>query len=107
MAADSINVKVQGVDMKFAVDSKTTVEARGAGTKSRAAQRAGAAGPKLSEVVKVGGAVGVSYHGAGATMHAAKNRARPDPGPAPPASAPRETSRGTGKAGNPEADSIR
>jgi hypothetical protein len=97
MAADSINVKVQGVDMKFAVDSKTTVEARGAGTKSRAAQRAGAAGPKLSEVVKVGDAVEVSYHGTGATMHAAKIRAVADPGPATAAAAAPKTSSGTVK----------
>jgi len=54
LAADSISVKVQGVDMKFAVDPKTTVEARGAGTKGKAAERAGMPGPKLSEVVKVG-----------------------------------------------------
>jgi hypothetical protein len=71
MAADSISVKVQNADMKFAVDGKTTVEARGAGTKGAAAQRAGQPGPKLSEVVKVGQAVEDSYHDMGGTLHAA------------------------------------
>ena len=70
MAADSIGVKVQGVDMKFSVDSKTTVEARGAGTKGRKAQAAGAAGPKLGEVVKVGDNVEVTYHDMNGTLHA-------------------------------------
>ena len=97
MAADSISVKVQGVDMKFAVDAKTTVEARGAGTKSRAAQRAGMAGPKLSEVVKVGDAVEVSYHDVGGTLHASKIRAVADPGPATAAAAASKTSSGTVK----------
>jgi hypothetical protein len=106
MAADSINVKVQGVDMKFAVDSKTTVEARGAGTKSRAAQRAGMAGPKLSEVVKVGDAVEVSYHDAGGTLHAAKIRAVADPGPATASAAASKTASGTVKSVTPTSMSI-
>lgn len=97
MAADSINIKVQNVDMKFAVDAKTTVEARGAGTKSRAAQAAGMAGPKLSEVVKVGDAVEVSYKDMGGTLHASKIRAVADPGPATPAAAASKTSNGTVK----------
>jgi hypothetical protein len=97
MAADSINVKVQNVDMKFVVDSKTTVEARGAGTKSKAAQRAGMAGPKLSEVVKVGEAVEVSYHDMSGTLHAAKIRAVASPGPATAAEAASKSSNGTVK----------
>jgi Domain of unknown function (DUF5666) len=75
MAADSINVKVQNVDMKFMVDAKTTVEARGAGTKSRAAQSAGMTGPKLGDVVKVGQPVEVTYHDMSGTLHAARVRA--------------------------------
>ncbi len=97
MAADSINVKVQNVDMKFVVDSKTTVEARGAGTKSKAAQRAGMSGPKLSEVVKVGEAVEVSYHDMSGTLHAAKIRAVANPGPATAAEAASKSSNGTVK----------
>ena len=97
MAADSISVKVQSVDMKFAVDGKTVVEARGAGTKSKAAQAAGMAGPKLGDVVKVGDAVEVSYHDMGGTLHAAKIRAVASPGPATAAAAASKTSNGTVK----------
>jgi hypothetical protein len=106
LAADSINVKVQNVDMKFVVDSKTTVEARGAGTKSKAAQRAGMAGPKLSDVVKVGDAVEVSYHDVGGTLHASKIRAVADPGPATAAAAASKTSSGTVKSVSPTSMSI-
>ena len=97
MAADSISVKVQSVDMKFTVDGKTTVEARGAGTKSKAAKAAGMAGPKLGDVVKVGDAVEVSYHDMGGTLHAAKIRAVASPGPATAAEAASKTSNGTVK----------
>jgi hypothetical protein len=105
MAADSINVKAQNVDMKFVVDTKTTVEARGAGTKSRAAQRAGMAGPKLGDVVKVGDNVEVSYHDMGGTLHAAKIRAVASPGPSTtePSS---KTSNGTVKSVSPTSLSI-
>ena len=51
---DSITVKVRDQEMKFAVDAKTVVEARGGGTKARQTDAAGKAGPKLSEVVKTG-----------------------------------------------------
>jgi len=97
MAADSVNVKVQGVDMKFVVDGKTTVEARGAGTKARAAERAGQAGPKLGDVVKVGQAVEVSYHDMSGTLHAAKIRAVASPGPATATEAAAKSSSGTVK----------
>jgi hypothetical protein len=97
MAADSVTVKVQNVDMKFAVDGKTTVEARGAGTKTKAAQAAGMAGPKLGDVVKVGDAVEVSYHDMGGTLHAAKIRAVASAGPATAAEAASKTSNGTVK----------
>ncbi len=58
---DSITVKVRDQEMKFAVDAKTVVEARGGGTKARQAEAAGKAGPKLGEVVKTGDAVEVTY----------------------------------------------
>jgi hypothetical protein len=74
IAADSVTVKVGTTEMKFNVDAKTTVIATGAGTAERKAQAAGAAGPKLSEVIKVGGAVEVTYHDMGATKHAASIR---------------------------------
>jgi hypothetical protein len=65
MAGDSITVKVGAADVKFTIDQKTHVEAPGGGTKTRQAAAAGAAGPKLSEILKVGDAVEVSYHDAG------------------------------------------
>jgi hypothetical protein len=61
LGADSITVKVRDQEMKFSVTPRTVVEARGAGTKERAAEAAGKAGPKLSEVVKTGDAVEISY----------------------------------------------
>jgi hypothetical protein len=80
MAADSVTVKAGTQEMKFGVDAKTTIEAQGAGTAARQAQAAGQAGPKLSEVVKVGQAVEVRYHETGGTLHAARIRAIPSAG---------------------------
>jgi hypothetical protein len=61
LSGDSVTVKVRDQEMKFRVDAKTVVEAKGAGTKDRQAEAAGKAGPKLSEVVKTGDAVEVTY----------------------------------------------
>ena len=61
LSGDSVSVKVRDQEMKFRVDAKTVVEAKGAGTKGRQAEAAGQAGPKLSEVVKTGDAVEVTY----------------------------------------------
>ncbi|MBW8862718.1 MAG: hypothetical protein JF601_10185, partial [Acidobacteria bacterium] len=44
VGASSITVKVDGKDMTFNVDAKTTVVAKGASTKTREAQAAGKAG---------------------------------------------------------------
>lgn len=74
LAADSVTVTVGSQEMKFTVDSKTMVEATGAGTQTRQAVAAGRAGPKLADVVKTGQAVEVSYHEAGGTMHATQIR---------------------------------
>jgi hypothetical protein len=75
VAADSVTVKVGAQEVKFNVDSKTSVEAIGAGTKTRRAQAAGAPGPKLTEVVKVGQPVAVSYTETGGSNHATRIRA--------------------------------
>jgi hypothetical protein len=75
LAADSVTVKVGDQEMKFGVDAKTNVEAVGAGTKTRQAQAAGQPGPKLSEVVKVGQPIAVSYHEMGGSLHASRIRA--------------------------------
>lgn len=75
VAADSVSVKVRDAEMKFSVDSKTQVVAVGAGTKARQATAAGKAGPVLSEVVKVGQAVEVSYSETSGALHASRIRA--------------------------------
>jgi hypothetical protein len=75
LGADSVTLKVGDHEMKFSVDGKTNVEAIGAGTKTRSAQAAGAPGPKLSDVVKVGQPVSVNYTEAGGSMHASRIRA--------------------------------
>jgi hypothetical protein len=75
LTADSATVKVGDHDMTFSVDAKTSVEATGAGTKAKQAQAAGQAGAKLTDVIKVGQPVEVSYHEMGGTFHAARIRA--------------------------------
>jgi hypothetical protein len=80
----SITVKVNDQEMTFAVDSKTHVTAPGGTTKTKAAEAAGNAGPVLTDVVKTGQGVEVTYHEQG--MHAASIRALPSvPKPAAPA----------------------
>jgi hypothetical protein len=80
MSADSVTVKVGTTDMKFSVDDKTLVQARGAGTKTREAVAAGKPGPKLVDLLSVGDAVEVSYHDVGGTLHAASITRVPSPG---------------------------
>lgn len=75
MAGDSVTIKAADGDMKFSVDAKTTVVAIGAGTRAGRAAAAGQPGPTLSEVIKVGQAVEVSYTGMGGSMHATRIRA--------------------------------
>ena len=72
MTGSSVTVKVADKEMKFNVDDKTEVIAKGAGTKSKAAQAKGMAGPKLTDVVKTGEAVRVTYHDMGGNLHAAR-----------------------------------
>lgn len=71
----SLTVKVREQEMKFSVDPKTVVEARGAGTKARAAQASGGPGPKLADVLKAGDAVAVTYHEVNGAFHASRVRA--------------------------------
>ena len=52
----SLTVKVGAKDMTFAVDAKTIVQAKGAGTKTRKT-----GGVKVTDYVKTGGAVLVTY----------------------------------------------
>lgn len=71
----SLSVKVRDEEMKFSVDPKTLIEARGAGTKTRAAQASGKPGPKLADVLHVGESVAVTYHEMDGVLHASMVRA--------------------------------
>ena len=82
IGANSITVKVGAKDMTFAVDATTKVVAPGGSTKTREAKAEGKTGPMLTEVVKVGQDVEVSYHEQG--MHAAIIQSPPPPPPAAP-----------------------
>lgn len=75
IANDSVTVKVGAQDMKFSVDGQTTVEATGAGTRTRQAQAAGAAGVKVGDLLRTGQAVEVSYSETGGAMRATRIRA--------------------------------
>lgn len=87
LGASSITVKVGEKDMTFAVDAKTQVVAPGGSTKTREAKAEGKAGPMLTDLVKVGDAVDVSYHEQG--MHAATVRRIAAVTPAPDPAAPK------------------
>lgn len=80
ITADMLTVKAGEREMKFTIDGKTTVIASGGSTATRKAEAAGTAGPKLSDLVKVGDAVEVSYHEMGAMLHAASVRKVSSPG---------------------------
>jgi hypothetical protein len=57
----SLTVKTLQQEVTFAVDSKTIVEAEGAGQKTREARAAGATGIKLTSVLQSGQSVLVTY----------------------------------------------
>jgi hypothetical protein len=84
-AADSVTIKVGTTDMTFAVDAKTKVTAVGGSTKQAAAEKAGAPGAKLVDVIKVGQPVSVSYHDMAGKLHAASITAVSSAGPDPAA----------------------
>lgn len=77
LSNDSMTLQIADRQMVFAVDSSTHVEARGAGTKMRAATEAGRPGPHLSDLLRVGQSVEVSYADHSGTWHAAHIRAIP------------------------------
>jgi hypothetical protein len=70
VAGDTFVVKVAGKDMTFKVDKTTMLEARGAGTAMREAQRMGAAGVNFADFVKPGVGVEVHYKDAAGTLMA-------------------------------------
>jgi len=92
LSAASLTVKVGEKDMTFAVDAKTQVVAPGGSTKMREAKAEGKAGPVLTDLIKVGDAVDVSYHEQG--MHAAIVKKIVAPPPPPPPAPKAETATG-------------
>ena len=72
--ADAVTITMRDGDRRFTVDGRTTIEAVGAGTATRRAAGAGKPGPKLSEVLKVGQAVEVSYHDVNGSAYATRIR---------------------------------
>jgi hypothetical protein len=74
MTGTSLTIDNAGTPANFVIDTKTRVEAPGAGTATRAAEAAGKAGVKLADVIKTGDAVEVSYHEMGGKMQASMIR---------------------------------
>ena len=74
MGGNWLTVKVRDQQLKFAVDAKTIVEARGGSTKSREAAASGKPGPKLNDVLRIGQAVAVTYHEMNGSPHASHVR---------------------------------
>jgi hypothetical protein len=70
LTATSLTVDVAGAPMNFAIVGETKVEAPGAGTATRKAEAAGKPGVKLTDVIKTGDAVEVSYHDMAGKMQA-------------------------------------
>jgi hypothetical protein len=70
---DSITVKGKTDEWTFTVDAKTDVTAKGASTKT-AEMKSENKPTRLTDFVKMGDTVTVSYHDMGATKHAARIR---------------------------------
>ena len=75
IAGPSLTLKVGDQDMKFSVDSKTTVLAKGASTKSARAAAAGKSGPHLDELLQTGQSVAVTYNDMAGALHATEIKA--------------------------------
>ncbi len=73
VAPDSVTVKGKTEEWTFTIDKETSVTAKGATTKTLELKAEGK-GTKLTDFVKVGDQVTVSYHDMGATKHAANVR---------------------------------
>jgi hypothetical protein len=95
ISGDVVTVKTADQEMKFTVDAKTVLTASGAGTASR---KAAASGKSLSltDFVKTGDVVEVSYQEAGGIMRATSLRPTPGASPTSATQAARsETAQGT------------
>jgi len=76
----SVTVEVGRESMTFVADAKTYVENRGAGTKTRQIMATGKPGPHLSDVLKVGQSVAVTYRDEAGKPYASRIRAIPSTG---------------------------
>jgi hypothetical protein len=74
ISGSELSVKVRDEQLIFKVDPKTVVEARGAGTKSRAAEASGKPSLRLTDVLTIGQAVAVTYHEANGALLASSVR---------------------------------
>jgi hypothetical protein len=70
IGGQSLTVKVGDRDMAFDVDRATTVTAHGASTKAARLAASGKAGPHLSDLLKPGQAVSVTYRDMAGIYHA-------------------------------------
>ena len=83
IAGQSLTVNVAGQDLRFSVDRKTMVEAKGGSTKSSRAAAAGNPGPHLNDLLQPGQAVAVTYKDVSGGLHATSITAIPKaPSPA-------------------------
>ena len=73
VAPDSMTIKGKTESWTFVIDKETSVTAKGATTKTLELRREGK-GTKLTDFVKAGDAVTVSYHEVGPAKHAANVR---------------------------------
>ena len=74
MGGGTLAITMRDGDLRFMVDDQTVIEAAGAGTMARRAQAAGKPGPKLSDVLKAGQAVDVTYYDWNGMPHAKRIR---------------------------------
>jgi hypothetical protein len=79
IAGQSLTVKVGDQNMKFGVDNKTMVTARGATMKTALAVASGKAGAHLDALLQPGQTVDVSYHDMGGSFVASAITAIPQP----------------------------
>lgn len=79
VSADSLTVKAKSGSMTFAIDPQTVVVAHGARDKGNQAQAAKQSGPKLTEVVKDGQSVLVTYQVTGGVTRATRVEVTAEP----------------------------
>jgi len=77
IGGESLTVNVSGHDMKFSIDSKTSVQAKGGSTKSAKAAATGKQGVHLDELLTTGQPVAVTYTDEGGALHATAIRTIP------------------------------